>query len=318
VSEPLVTIAITAWNAADTIERAVRSAMAQDWRPIEIVVVDDASTDGTADILTRLAASHDTLRVLRHETNKGYPGALNTAVVASRGAFVAFFDDDDESLPERVSAQLARILDYERKTGASLVFCYANRNVVKIGRSAPTFVAGAIGRRPPEPHGPPVADYLFGIGADPRFIWGKFGSCTLMARREGFAAVGPFDENFRRQAEFDMAVRGAFLGAHFIAVNRPLITQYKTKSAEKAGTIKLQCALQLRSKHRDYLRGRKLYLASRALAHARFHGVKGRMWTSHAYRVMALILGPGLLGARLRRRARAWMAERRSSPRAGQ
>ena len=60
---PLVTIGITAWNSAGTIETAIHSALAQDWRPIEILVVDDASTDETAIILARIAAKHIEIRV---------------------------------------------------------------------------------------------------------------------------------------------------------------------------------------------------------------------------------------------------------------
>ena len=316
LTPPLITIAITCHNAGDTIERALRSALTQDWPNFEIVAVDDCSSDDSWPVLQARARGDGRLRLLRHETNKGYPGALNTAIAASRGAFVAIFDDDDGSVPDRLRAQVDRIGDYERKTGAELVFCYANRNVVKGGQSTPDHTAEAIGRHQPEPHGPAVADYLFGIGADPAFVWGMFGSCTLMARRESFAAVGPFDERFRRCAEWDMAARAAFLGAHFIAVDRSLVTQYKTQSSEKSGTAPLRYALQLHSKHRDYLLSRKLYLASRALVRARYHGVKGRRWMSRFYRLSALVCGPSLLGARLRARAAAWMGASHSPRRA--
>jgi glycosyltransferase involved in cell wall biosynthesis len=315
LTPPLITIAITCHNAADTIERAVGSALAQDWPNLEVVVVDDCSTDGSWATLKALMRGKECMRIVRHEANRGYPGALNTAIGAARGAFVAIFDDDDESLPERVRAQLARILDYEHEMGARIVFCYANRNVVKSGQS--DHIARAIGRQPREPHGPAVADYvfLFSIAADPRFVWGSFGSCTLMARRESFVTIGPFDEGFRRCAEWDMAVRAAFLGAHFIAVDRPLIIQHKTQSGEKSGTMPLKFALQLDRKHRDFLRSRKIYFAARALAHSRFHGANGRLWRSRAYLVMALVLGPRLLGAFLRSRAHVRTAARATTVR---
>ncbi|TVR84876.1 MAG: glycosyltransferase family 2 protein [Rhodospirillales bacterium] len=286
------TIGLTSFNAQDTIERAVQSALAQDWSDLEVIVVDDCSSDGSWDILRQLAAAEPRLRVFRHKTNKGYPGALNTILDHARGDFVAIFDDDDDNVPNRVRSQVERISAYEDRTGAALVLCYANRNVVKGGQSAPDHVALAIGRTAPEPSGPEVADFLFGVGAKPGKVWGMFGSCTLMARRTTFVAVGPFDETFRRCAEWDLAVRAAFMGAHFIAVDRPLVTMYKTPGTDKSGSIPLKYALLLREKHHDYLVRRGLYHASRLIARSNFHGNKGRIWKSRAYRALACMASP--------------------------
>jgi len=285
---PLITIGMTCHNAAGTIERAVQSALRQDWPNVEIIVVDDCSEDSSWVILKSLAENEPKLKLFRHEENKGYPAALNTLIRNARGAFIAIFDDDDDHAPDRLSAQYLRIINHEQATGADLVFCYSNRNIVRPGQSTPDHIALAIGRHAPEPFGPPVADYLFEIAANPRYVWGVFGSCTLMARREAFMAVGPLDEKFRRCAEWDMAIRAAFMNAHFIAVDRPLITQYKTESAEKSGDAPLRYALLLRDKHKEYLAARRLYLASRAQAHSRFHGDKGRIWTSRGYRLLAM------------------------------
>src|SRR5438477_5728062 len=142
---PVITIAITCHNAGDTIERTMRSALAQDWPNFEIVAVDDCSTDSSRAILEAWTRREGRLRLLRHEINKGYPGSLNTAIAAARGAFIAIFDDDDDSVPERLRAQVDRIIEYERKTGTGLVFCYANRNVVKGGHGSPDHTAKAIG-----------------------------------------------------------------------------------------------------------------------------------------------------------------------------
>lgn len=285
---PLITIGMTSHNAAGTIERAVKSAVGQDWPNVEVVVVDDCSDDHSWSILKALAKHEPKLRLFRHHENRGYPAALNTLIRNARGEFIAIFDDDDDHAPDRLSAQHQRITSYEQAAGASLVFCYANRNVVRLGQSSPDHIALAIGRHAPEPFGPPVADYLFDVSTDPRYIWGVFGSCTLMARRDTFLAVGPLDEAFRRCAEWDMAVRAAFMNAHFIAVDRPLITQYKTESSDKSGDAPLRYSLLLREKHRAYLENRRLYLASRAQARSRFHGDKGRIWTSRGYRLLAM------------------------------
>lgn len=288
---PTITIGITCHNAAATIERAVRSALQQDWPALDVLVVDDCSTDGSPEILAKILADHPRARMVRHQRNTGVAGARNTIIEHARGEFLAYFDDDDDNAPDRLSAQYHRIKAFEAETGAGLVFCYCNRNVVKAGQSSPHHVALAIGRTAPEPHGPTVADYILAIDTNPRVVWGMLGSCTMMARLEAYRTAGGFDESFRRCAELDLAIRAAFQGAHFIAVDRPLVTQYKTKSADKSGAVPLRYALLLREKHRDYLKCHKLYLASRAMARSSFHGNKGSIWKSLAYRILAFALG---------------------------
>jgi glycosyltransferase involved in cell wall biosynthesis len=297
---PRITIGITCFNAEDTIVRAINSAIKQDWPNKEIIVVDDASTDRSQALLHEIARQHPGLRVICHQANEGLAAALNRIVAESRGEFIAFFDDDDKSRQDRLTKQWRRLTSYERSHRAELVLCYSNREVVRVGQTTPDHVLMAIGRESPEPSGPIVANYLFGILADSHHVLGKLGSCTLMARRETFFALGDFDTNFRRCAEWDLAIRAALRGAHFIAVNEPLIVQFRTATADKSGRTPLECALKLRRKYKDYLVNEKAYLASLAIAHAQFHG-----WTGHYrrhYLFLALACGllpPSILAAKL-------------------
>lgn len=291
MSLPLITIGITCYNAVDTIRRAVDSAFDQDWPNVEVIAVDDGSSDCSYDVLQELSQLHGGFRLVRHVANKGYAGALNTIIEAAKGEFIAIFDDDDKSSPERLQEQWRRIINYEEAKQCDLVLCYANRNIVG-KHGSKSHVAHAIGRRPQEPRGVAVADYLFGHERNPSFVWGVFGSCTLMARRRTFLTVGHFDETFRRCAEWDMAVRAAFLGAHFIAVDSPVVTQFVTDGADKSGVIPLQSMLHLRRKHRDYLKRKKVYWACLAIAHSRFHGARGRAWRSRTYRALAYLSSP--------------------------
>jgi glycosyltransferase involved in cell wall biosynthesis len=298
----LVSIGITCFNAHDTIERAVRSALAQTWPQKEIIIVDDGSADGSRLIIERLAAQNPGVRFVFHPENRGYAGAVNTIVREARGDFIAIFDDDDESIPERLELQISRIQAYEAQHECDLVLCYSNRTVIKVGSDTPDHVAKAIGRSAPEPKGPAVADFLFGISRDEAYVWGMFGSCTLTARRRVFELIGEFDETFRRSAEWDFAVRAAFKGAHFIAVDQPLVTQWKTAGADKAGRVPLIYSLQLRAKHKPYLAGKRLYHASRELARAQFFGSKKKIIRSRLHLATAMVLGPSLITGKLRRR----------------
>ncbi|HHY49573.1 MAG TPA: glycosyltransferase family 2 protein, partial [Alphaproteobacteria bacterium] len=109
LTAPLVTIGLCAHNAADTIAAAVDSALAQTGVATEIVIVDDASTDGTRALLEDCARQHPAIRLFVNATNRGVAAARNTIIREARGTFIGFFDDDDRSAPERVARQLARL-----------------------------------------------------------------------------------------------------------------------------------------------------------------------------------------------------------------
>jgi len=306
---PLITIGITCFNAEETVRRAVLSAVHQTWANFEIIVVDDRSTDSSWIVLEALRVTHPELRLIRHEANRGYPSALNTIVGAAKGEFISFFDDDDESHPERLIRQWERLNKYQRRHPAHSVFCYCNREVVPAGEDMPTAITLAIGRTDPEPHGIAVSDFLLSLIEAPPFVWGQFGSCTLMTRCAALKALGGFDEAFRRCAEWDMAVRAGFSGAHFIAVDEPLVRQHLTAGfgAEKSGKAPLRYALALRHKHSDYLKRQGIYASALAQAYARYHYARGEQWRSRLYTIIACSLSPTRLLPKFlaqRRRAR--------------
>ena len=102
---PLVSVIMAAYNAAEHIAEALESVLAQDWRPLEVVVVDDGSTDETAAIVRRYPEV-----VYVHQHNAGPSAARNAAVAQSSGEFVANFDSDDLLPPTRVSDQARHLL----------------------------------------------------------------------------------------------------------------------------------------------------------------------------------------------------------------
>jgi glycosyltransferase involved in cell wall biosynthesis len=291
MKNPLITIGLTCYNARDSIRSAVESALMQTWPVREIVIVDDGSADGGDRVLRRLERGHPEVRVVRHEVNRGFPSALNTLLAEARGMFVAFFDDDDESVPDRLWRQYRRIIAYEARHPGAAVLCYSNRNVVPAGARKAEFGRLGIGRQPPEPNGPVVADYLLGLLKDDgRHCWGMFGSCTLMARTETFRRFGGFDTQFRRCAELDLGVRAALGGAHFISVDAPLVTQHLTPTTDKAGNADLRYRLMLLEKHRHYLKQRRSYLGAWCYMHAQFYC--GRNWQWRLWYLAALMLFP--------------------------
>ncbi|QDY70955.1 glycosyltransferase family 2 protein [Qingshengfaniella alkalisoli] len=105
--QPEVSVLLAVHNGARYLESAVRSIMAQTLRNIEIVVVDDCSTDESPDILAQLAAEDSRIRLLRTPRNLRLAGALNYGLDHVRAPYVARMDDDDYSFPERLAIQKA-------------------------------------------------------------------------------------------------------------------------------------------------------------------------------------------------------------------
>lgn len=273
-----VTIGITCFNAADTIHRALESAAAQDWPDVEVVVVDDCSSDGSAAVVERFVHDLPHARLVRHAVNAGPGAARNTVLAEATGEFVAFFDDDDVSLPNRVRAQVRRIVEYEQAHGVRPLACFASgRRRYPNGYELPL---PAIGSRPRVPSGPRVADYLLFNQREPGVCYGAgTPTCALMARRSTFAALDGFDPAFRRVEDADFAVRLALADGHFIGCDEELFMQYATVAPDKSPGMNVAAELQLVDKHADYLQSRGRYRYARQwfkLRHLHFSGQRWR------------------------------------------
>jgi glycosyltransferase involved in cell wall biosynthesis len=108
--KPLVSILITAYNAEDTIAYTLESAVAQTWPRKEIIVVDDGSTDSTAEV----AGGFKEVRVVSTE-NYGLSGAQNNAFPLSQGDYIQYLDADDLLAPDKIERQLAALREFDSK-----------------------------------------------------------------------------------------------------------------------------------------------------------------------------------------------------------
>lgn len=103
---PLISVVMAAYNEAPQIRRAVESIRQQTWQAWEMIVVDDASTDGTWDILHEIAAVEPRIQLHRNPQNVGAAVSWNYGLAHSRGEFIARMDADDEALPDRFRIQM--------------------------------------------------------------------------------------------------------------------------------------------------------------------------------------------------------------------
>jgi teichuronic acid biosynthesis glycosyltransferase TuaG len=102
---PLVSIITPARNAAETLAASIDSASEQSLRDWEMLVIDDASSDGTAALAERRAAADPRIRLLRQGQRRGVAAARNAGLAEARGRFVAFLDADDLWMPEKLARQ---------------------------------------------------------------------------------------------------------------------------------------------------------------------------------------------------------------------
>ena len=116
----LVSVVIPSRNRRAGLERAIESVSQQTWPNIEIIVVDDASSDDTPQFLQKLSDSGIAIKVVRNEAAQGGAGARNRGIELARGIYIAFLDDDDIWLPEKLHSQIALM---KKQPCASSVSC---------------------------------------------------------------------------------------------------------------------------------------------------------------------------------------------------
>lgn len=196
---PLVSVIIPTFNRAALVMRAVQSVCAQSYQKLEIIVVDDGSTDATADKLAAL--SDPRLTVIARE-NGGVARARNTGVAAAKGAYIAFLDSDDAWQPGKLARQIATLENAEPRTA----FCYTG---VAMQRDSETVAI----RHPT----------VTGACLTPLLLTNPVHCATSsgLVRREVFDAVGGFDPDLPALEDWEWLQRVARL-YDLAAVDEPL------------------------------------------------------------------------------------------------
>ncbi|WP_407312359.1 glycosyltransferase family 2 protein [Pseudomonas sp. nanlin1] len=209
-AQPLVTVIIASYNHAPYIEASINSVLAQTYSPIELLVIDDGSTDGSPELLQRLSAQHGF--DLRLQANQGLSRTLNDAIARSRGTLIAPFGSDDIMYPHRLATQVA-YLQGKPEVG----ICAANVEFID-----------SEGQLLGERHQSKRSDPFRRLDFDDVFLNRKPGAnaATLTFRREALEKVGGFNPDIRLE---DVYIELAITRAGYVidVLSEPL-AQYRT------------------------------------------------------------------------------------------
>jgi len=262
-----ISVIIPTYNRARLVERAISTVVAQTHEDLEILVIDDGSTDDTQ---ARLSRIDDPRLRLIHQENAGVATARNRGIREASGAFLSFLDSDDEWLPEKLEKQVEALTASPRYVGV----CLIGGQVMAEG-----------GMSPPQtsPEG-----YLF----DQLLLRNTVFACmSALVRREVFEAVGGYDPSLPAIEDWDWLQRAARLYA-FVAVDESLAIYHDEPQGDRRSTrfdanMEARDMLWHRNRHalrragnaQEYL----LESARRDLREENGSSVRGRKALLHAF-----------------------------------
>jgi glycosyltransferase involved in cell wall biosynthesis len=148
---PRVSIIVPSHNHARFLPEAIGSAAAQDWPEMELICVDDASTDDSAQVLERLladaqiAARFQRIELLRHASNQDAPATINRGVAASTGELVNVLNSDDVFAPDRLARMVPRLLEADAALAFSSVVAIDAEGRTLTEDRLPPELAGKLG-----------------------------------------------------------------------------------------------------------------------------------------------------------------------------
>ena len=130
---PLVSVNLTTHNRSHLIERALKGILNQTYKNYEIIIVDDASSDNTKEIIKKYQKRNKRIKYIRHKQNKGLATARNTALKHSKGKYIAFLDDDDEWIDKNKLQEQVEI--FENDTSGKIGIVCSSVNLIKEDKS---------------------------------------------------------------------------------------------------------------------------------------------------------------------------------------
>ena len=217
--KPTVSVIIPTYNRAHLIDRAITSVLNQTYQDLEIIVIDDGSTDNTEEVIRSFPDKR--VNYIKHKKNKGVSSARNTGIKVAKGKYIAFLDSDDEWLSEKLGKQIKVLQNKSPEVGVAYSdVLYIDENGKNMNRKLLN----------PKKEGYIYEDLLGGncVGTP----------STLLIKKECFNRVGLFDDLLNGQGDWDMWIRIAKY-YRFVFTEVPLV-KYRLHSNRISENLELQ------------------------------------------------------------------------------
>jgi glycosyltransferase involved in cell wall biosynthesis len=271
-NKPSVSIVIPTYNRSRLLARAVKSVLNQTYKNFELIIVDDASTDNTEEVVNSF--NDKRIRYLRHEKNKGEAAARNTGIKAAKYDYIAQQDSDDEWLPEKLAKQVRAFENCPPQIGVVYTGFWKEEN----------------GQRTYIPF-----EWIDKKEGDiyRQLLKGNFiGSPVVLIKKECFDSVGLFDERLRNLVDWEMWLRIS-KHYHFRYVDEPLAVAHYDADNISDSPHSLIDALELvLAKNRDEFEAEKRLLAKHWMNIGNLLVANGETKKGRCYIIGALKLYP--------------------------
>jgi len=239
---PAVSVITPAYNVAPYLADAIESVVSQTFGDLELIIVDDGSSDATFDIARHYARRDPRVRVFR-QANQGISNARNHAMRVAAGSFFAILDSDDMWLPSYLERQLDVL---SNNPGCDIV----TGNARFLGSA----LDGQAARPSPDARGEPTLARML-EDETAVFIMSVF-------RRRVYEVIGGFDESMRTNEDYDFWIRAAIAGFRFCRNDEPLGRYRRRDDSLSAGERRmLQGILRVLEKTRAAIEHRPVELA---------------------------------------------------------
>ena len=193
VSLPLVSVVIPAYNSERYIAEAVNSALSQDYPNIEVLVIDDGSTDRTVEVVQQFAHK---VKLLQQE-NQGSASARNLGISEARGKYIAFLDADDVWIPQKVQIQIVAMETNGFKMAYSrFIWWHPDAN----GNHPSAVEETALQNNSNISSAALVTGWLYPELLLDCIVW----TSTVIVEKAELEAVGKFDSNYRKGQDYDL------------------------------------------------------------------------------------------------------------------
>ena len=214
---PLISVIIPAYNAENTIKETIESALQQTWKALEIIVINDGSTDSTLDIVNSINSPQ--LKVLSY-ANGGVSASRNRGIALAKGEYIAFLDADDLWTPDKLEAQFQALQDHPEAVVAYSWTDYIDEQSQFLYPGSHITVNGDV-----------YAQLLLR-----NFL--ENGSNPLISKN-ALTAIGDFDESISHGEDWELFLRLA-ARYRFVAVPSPQILYRKSANSATANLTKLE------------------------------------------------------------------------------